>query len=157
MGHVGQSDDPRPARALSHTGAGGLNRRTMNMDKLSTTADGVPDNPLSEANSDYRLPWNLDLGVGVQPRTTCYELGMAWVMGWRSVGRMTARRGTAEFRRTPGEFVGVLMLEQGSQVLVQQGCTAEISAGATTLWDGTRPMEAFSDGRLVKRTMFVPR
>ncbi len=127
------------------------------MDEGPRSADRASDNPQSEANSDYRLPWNLDLGVGVSPQTTCHELGIAWVTGWRSVGRMTARRGAAELRRTPGEFVGVLMLEQGSQVLVQQGRTAEVRAGAAALWDGVRPLEAFSDGQLVKRTMFVPR
>jgi len=39
-----------------------FDRRTMDMDERTTT-DGVPDNPLSEPNSDYRLPLNLDLGV----------------------------------------------------------------------------------------------
>lgn len=127
------------------------------MDEQPKAADLVPDDPLLEANADYRLPWNLDLGVGVRPRTTSFEMGRSWVTGWRSVGRMAARRGAAELRRTPGEVVGVLMLEQGSQVLLQEGRTAEVKAGAVALWDGTRPMEAFSDGRLVKRTMFVPR
>jgi AraC family transcriptional regulator, positive regulator of tynA and feaB len=115
------------------------------------------DDDQSSTSSDYRLPWNLSLGPGVRPRTTSYELGAPWVTGWSSVGKMFARRGTAELRRTPGEFVGVLMVEQGSQVLVQRGRSADVRAGAAALWDGVRPLEAFSEGRLVKRTMFIPR
>jgi hypothetical protein len=79
-------------------------RRTVDTDERPT-ADHVLDNLLAESSSDYRLP-RLDLGFGVRPRTTCHGLGTAWVTEWRSVGRMTARRGTPELRRTPGEFVG---------------------------------------------------
>lgn len=109
------------------------------------TDDGADSAP-TEVNSDYRLPWNLDLRVGVRPQTTCKDLGVAWVTQWHSDGRMTARRGTAELRRTPGEFVGVLMLEQGVQVLAQHGRSAQVSAGSTVLWDGTLPMEPSATG-----------
>jgi AraC family transcriptional regulator, positive regulator of tynA and feaB len=129
----------------------------MDVDQGPTRGDGMEDDEQASASSDYRLPWNLELGPGVRPRTTSYELGEPWVTGWSSVGRMLARRGATELRSTPGEFVGVLMVEHGSQVLVQQGRSAHVRAGAAAMWDGVRPLEAFSEGRLVKRTMFIPR
>jgi AraC-like DNA-binding protein len=70
---------------------------------------------------------------------------------------MRGRRRAAELRSNPGEFVGVLMVHHGTEILVQQGMTAEVTAGTAALWDGVRPVDCATMGPLVKHTMFVPR
>jgi AraC-like DNA-binding protein len=70
---------------------------------------------------------------------------------------MRGRRRAAELRRNPGDFVGVLMVHHGTEILVQQGMTATVNAGTAALWDGVRPVDCATMGHLVKHTMFVPR
>ncbi len=114
------------------------------------------DDELFESISMSHLPWDLDLTAGTAPQAKRWDLGDSWAVGCR-IGPMLGRRRKAELRRTPGEYVAVLMVHRGTEVLVQEGRTAEVTAGRAALWDGVRPVECFTGGTLVKHTMFVPR
>lgn len=117
---------------------------------------GTTPDDLFESVSLSHLPWDLDLAGDLTPSVTSTDLGDSWVVGCR-IGRMLGRRRKPELRRTPGEYVAVLMVHRGTEVLVQHGRTAEVSAGTAALWDGVRPVECFTAKGLVKHTMFVPR
>lgn len=126
---------------------------------VRTDGDRVPgrvEEDLFEEISTSHLPWDLDLAAGVTPQARRWGLGDSWAVGCR-IGRMTGRRRKAQLRSTSGEYVAVLMVHSGTEVLVQEGRTAEITAGRAALWDGVRPVECFSAAGLVKHTMFVPR
>ena len=109
-----------------------------------------------EAIARSHLPWQLDLDAGFTPRTREATLGESRVVGCH-IGGMVGRRRRGELRRTPGEFVAVLMVNRGTEYISQHGRTAEVGAGAAALWDGVRPVECYTPGRLVKQTYFVPR
>lgn len=125
------------------------------MTTTSATAPAVPGGPVGTIHESH-LPWDLQLDGRVAPRTGRFALGDSWVVGCR-IGPMAGRRRSGELRRTPGEFVAVLLVERGTEVLVQQGRTAEVRAGGAALWDGVRPVECSTAGGLSKRTLFVPR
>ncbi|MET0915406.1 MAG: hypothetical protein ABWY81_04305, partial [Jiangellaceae bacterium] len=57
-----------------------------------------------------------------------------------------------ELRQTPGEYVALLMVHQGTEVLTQHGGSATVTAGTAALWDGVRPVDCFSAKTLVKST-----
>lgn len=122
----------------------------------TSSAPVCVDDDAFDAISASHLPWALDLGDDRAPVSTRWDLGDPWVVGCR-IGRMTGRRGRAELRSTPGEYVAVLLVHRGTEYLSQEGRTAEVTAGGAALWDGVRPVECFTASRLDKHTMFVPR
>ncbi|MFD9667643.1 helix-turn-helix domain-containing protein [Rhodococcus sp. NPDC059968] len=123
-----------------------------NPSATGTFVDDGPGNPFKTSH----LPWNLEFDPAVAPTTTRVDLGEPWVVGCR-VGRMSGRRRAPEIRDTPGEYVALLMVHHGTEILAQQGRSTEVPAGTAALWDGVRPVECFSAASLVKSTMFVPR
>ncbi|RZL74170.1 MAG: AraC family transcriptional regulator [Rhodococcus sp. (in: high G+C Gram-positive bacteria)] len=128
---------------------------TLSFDNPSATGTFVDDGPGDPFRTSH-LPWNLEFDPAAAPTTTRVDLGEPWVVGCR-VGRMSGHRRTTEIRNTPGEYVALLIVHHGTEILAQQGRTAEVRAGAAALWDGVRPVECFSAATLVKSTMFIPR
>jgi AraC-like DNA-binding protein len=117
---------------------------------------GAHDDELLDAIAASHLPWDLDLRESIVPRAESWSLADTWAVKCR-IGWMHGRRRAAELRRTPGEYVAVLMVHSGTELLVQDGRTAEVTAGTAALWDGVRPVECFTEGPLTKHTVFVPR
>ncbi|MBN9112274.1 MAG: helix-turn-helix transcriptional regulator [Pseudonocardia sp.] len=128
----------------------------MSIGTAGGAAPAYVDDDAFDAISASHLPWSLDLGDDRAPTSARWDLGDPWVVGCR-IGRMTGRRGRAELRDTPGEYVAVLLVHRGTEYLRQEGRTAEVTAGGAALWDGVRPVECFTASRLDKHTMFVPR
>ena len=114
------------------------------------------ENELFESFRASHLPWNLQFDPVVPPTHNRVDLGEPWVVGC-TVGWMSGRRRARELRDTPGEYVALLMVHQGTEVLTQRGGSATVTAGTAALWDGVRPVDCFSATTLVKSTMFVPR
>jgi hypothetical protein len=121
------------------------------MDRLSMNTVGESAELAFADITESHLPWALDLDPQFEPRSRRFSLGESWVVGCR-IGPMTGRRRSGELRRTAGEFVAVLLVERGTEVLVQQGRTAEVGAGAAARWDGVHASNvsqvgAWSSGR----------
>jgi len=123
-------------------------------DKRGSAA--MRDDELFESIAASHLPWHLDLGATLEPAAERWSLADTWAVNCR-IGRMYGQRRPAELRRTPGEFVALLMVHRGTEILVQNGRTTKVTPGTAALWDGVRPVECFTDGPLVKHTVFVPR
>ncbi|OOL31548.1 hypothetical protein GQ85_12945 [Rhodococcus rhodochrous] len=119
-----------------------------------TSAGSGDEAEMHESFCASHLPWNLRFDPTVAPTSTRVNLGQPWVVGC-SVGSMSGYRRAAELRRTPGEYIAVLMIRRGTETLTQRGRSAEVTAG-TALGDGVRPVECFSAGTLIKDTLFVP-
>ena len=114
------------------------------------------ENELFESFRASHLPWNLQFDPAVPPTHARVDLGEPWVVGC-TVGWMSGRRRARELSQTPGEYVALLMVHQGTEVLTQHGGSATVTAGTAALWDGVRPVDCFSAKTLVKSTMFIPR
>ncbi len=117
---------------------------------------GEAENELFESFRASHLPWNLQFDPVVPPTHNRVDLGEPWVVGC-TVGWMSGRRRARELRDSPGEYVALLMVDQGIAVFTQRGQSATVRAGTAVLWDGVRPADCFSAKKLVKRTMFIPR
>ena len=74
-----------------------------------------------------------------------------------TTGPCSGRRGRGELRRTDGEFLGVLLVLAGREHIELDGRQAILDAGEMLVWDSTRPVRFAVPGRLVKRTLLVPR
>jgi AraC family transcriptional activator of tynA and feaB len=70
---------------------------------------------------------------------------------------MSGRRGQREINRTDGDFAAVLLVRQGREVFSQGGRQATVGPGTAVMWDGVMPGECYSEGPLVKTTLFMPR
>jgi AraC-like DNA-binding protein len=116
----------------------------------------VVSNEMVAGFATSHLPWRLDVSrdAGLQHRTV--ELGDLWAVDCR-LGGMVGRRDLREIRRTQGEYLAVLLVRHGTEVFTQRGRRAEVGAGTAVVWDGVRPGECFSAGRLLKTTFFIPR
>ncbi len=117
---------------------------------------GEAENELFESFRASHLPWDLQFDPAVPPSHDRVDLGEPWFVGC-TVGWMSGRRRARELRDSPGEYVALLMVDQGIEVFTQRGQSATVRAGTAVLWDGVRPADCFSAKKLVKRTMFIPR
>ncbi|MGJ9403547.1 helix-turn-helix domain-containing protein [Arthrobacter sp. KK5.5] len=106
--------------------------------------------------STSHLPWRLNVRRDAVLEHKTVLLGGPWAVDCR-LGGMTGRRDSREIERTDGEYVAVLLVRQGRETFTQSGRAAEIAPGYAALWDGVRPSECFSNGTLVKTTLFLPR
>mgnify|MGYP001340842288 CR=1 FL=1 len=66
-------------------------------------------------------------------------------------------RRASEISRTDGEYIGALLVLQGSERIGHSSRDASLTAGELVLWDGVRPSEFAVGTRLHKRTLLVPR
>jgi AraC-like DNA-binding protein len=66
-------------------------------------------------------------------------------------------RGGRQLRRTAGEYVGVLVIVSGSEVVSQQDHQMTASPGTMLLWDSVRPAGFAARTALSKQTLLVPR
>lgn len=106
------------------------------------------------------LPWSLD-----RPRTSAPQLG-TWVRR-RLLGDLSlldarcapcsGRRRRRDLTSTDGEYVGVLMIHEGTEVVRQSDHEVVVNAGDIVAWDSVRPAQFAVLEPLRKQTLLVPR
>lgn len=120
-----------------------------------TTIPGVTDEMVSDFSTSH-LPWQLDVVRDAALKHRMAKLGGPWAVDCR-LGGMMGRRGQREISHTDGDYAAVLLVRHGREVFSQGGRQAVVGAGSAVIWDGVRPGECFSEGPLVKTTLFMPR
>lgn len=110
--------------------------------------------------SATHLPWTLDV-----PRDPAPAAG-TWVRR-RRLGDLSlidcraptcaGRRRRTDLLGTDGEYIGVLMITQGVEVLAQSGHQVVVRAGDIVAWDSVRPAQFAVLEPLRKHTLLVPR
>lgn len=66
-------------------------------------------------------------------------------------------RGDRQLRGTPGEYVGVLALVSGAEVVAQADRQVAAEPGTLLLWDSVRPAAFTARTALRKQTLLIPR
>src|SRR5690606_18872820 len=72
-------------------------------------------------------------------------------------GRCSGRRRPRDLTGTPGEYIGVLLVGQGTEVVAQSGHEVVVRAGDIVAWDSVRPARFAVLEPLRKQTLLVPR
>jgi AraC-like DNA-binding protein len=119
----------------------------------SPTADS---SGAADSIHESHLPWQLEFTAPVVPTTREVSFGRARTIACR-IGPLRGWRRSAELRRTPGDFVGLMLVRRGHEYVEQFGRTALVQPGCAVLWDGVRPMSCATTTGLVKQTLFFPR
>lgn len=120
-----------------------------------TSVPAVTDEMVSDFSTSH-LPWQLDVVRGAALKHRAAKLGGPWAVDCR-LGGMSGRRGTREISHTDGDYAAVLLVRHGREVFSQRGRQAVVGPGTAVMWDGVVPAECFSEGPLVKTTLFIPR
>lgn len=75
-----------------------------------------------------------------------------------------ATTGPAEFQRrrrevnlTSGEYVAVILVKDGEEILEQDGDQVVVGPGSVLAWDSVRPASCLVPERLSKQSLFIPR
>jgi AraC-like DNA-binding protein len=106
------------------------------------------------------LPWSLDTVRDPAPVTETWvrrrPLGDLSLIDCRA-GRCAGRRRDRDLAATDGEYIGVLLVRQGAEVLVQSGHDVVVRAGDIVAWDSLRPARFAVLEPLRKQTLLVPR
>ncbi|WP_457949807.1 helix-turn-helix domain-containing protein [Pseudarthrobacter sp. alpha12b] len=120
-----------------------------------TTMPLVNDEMVDEFSTSH-LPWQLDVVRDAALKHRAAEFGGLWAVDCR-LGGMSGRRGQREISHTDGDYAAVLLVRRGREVFSQGGRQAAVGAGSAVMWDGVLPGECFSEGPLLKTTLFMPR
>lgn len=122
----------------------------------SATTMPVVNDEMVDQFSTSHLPWQLDVVRDAALKHQAAKLGELWAVDCR-LGGMAGRRGQREISQTDGDYAAVLLVRNGQEVFSQSGRKAIVGPGTAVMWDGVIPGECFSDGALVKTTLFMPR
>lgn len=74
-----------------------------------------------------------------------------------TTGPCSGRRGRTELGSTDGEYLGLLVVLAGREHVDLDGVQATLAPGDALLWDSAHPVRFVVPGRLVKRTLLVPK
>ena len=129
--------------------------RMDNAMNFVTTTPPVTDEMVSDFSTSH-LPWQLDVVRDAELKHRAARLGGQWAVDCR-LGGMSGRRGPREISHTDGDYAAVLLVRHGREVFSQVGRQAVVGPGTAVMWDGVMPGECFSEGPLVKTTLFMPR
>lgn len=106
------------------------------------------------------LPWNLDRPhQGVPQQATWVRrrrLGDLSLLDCRCAP-CAGRRHRPELLGTDGEYVGLLLISRGAEVIEQSGHEVVVRAGDIVAWDSVRPARFAVLEPLRKQTLLVPR
>lgn len=100
------------------------------------------------------LPWQLTQVRN--PLIHSIRFGESWSIAC-SIGAMRGRRGKLQLAETPGEFIALLGVAKGSEIMTQNGYSAFVTPGTAVFWDSVRPVECENLPGLQKRTTFFRR
>jgi AraC family transcriptional activator of tynA and feaB len=114
-----------------------------------------------EVVSFTHLPWSIDLAPEDAP-----PLSGAWIRR-RALGDLdlidcvcgpcSGQRTPTDLRRSPGEYVGVLIIHEGKEILAQADRDTMLLPGDALAWDSVRPAQFAVLEPLHKQTLLVPR
>ncbi|MCA1845796.1 MAG: helix-turn-helix domain-containing protein [Actinobacteria bacterium] len=114
-----------------------------------------------ELVSTTHLPWSIDLAGDDVPSES-----REWIRR-RHLGDIdlidcvcgpcSGRRNPSDLRRSPGEYVGVLVLHEGKELLSQAERETVLSAGDVVAWDSVDEARFAVLEPLRKQTLLVPR
>ena len=114
-----------------------------------------------ELVSTTHLPWSIDLaGDDVPPESREWirrrHLGDIDLIDC-VCGPCSGRRNPSDLRRSPGEYVGVLVLHEGKELLSQAERETVLSAGDVVAWDSVAEARFAVLEPLRKQTLLIPR
>ncbi|HEY0948961.1 helix-turn-helix domain-containing protein [Nocardioides sp.] len=126
---------------------------------VARVAPGDRDEAWREIVSDTHLPWTLDRvrdsDVPVEGRILRRRLGDIQLMDtW--CGLCGGQRLRSDLRRTDGEYVGVLVVRAGREVLTQDDEQIAVGLGDVVAWHSARPIRFDVLEPLRKQTLLVP-
>jgi AraC-like DNA-binding protein len=126
---------------------------------VSELAPRDRDEAWRDVVSGTHLPWTLDVvrdpGDFVAGRIVRRRLGDIQLMD-ACCGRCGGRRLRSDLRRTDGEYVGVLVVRSGREVLTQDDDQIVVGPGDVVAWHSSRPIRFDVIDPLRKQTLLVP-
>jgi AraC-like DNA-binding protein len=111
--------------------------------------------------SSTHLPWSIDLAgddvpAGGQEWIRRHHLGDIDLIDC-VCGPCSGRRNPSDLRRSPGEYVGVLIIQEGKELVSQAERETVLSAGDVVAWDSVAEARFAVLEPLRKQTLLVPR
>ena len=112
--------------------------------------------------STTHLPWTVQID-GRRDEERPFE---AWVRRWWiddlalvdvDCAPTSGSRGRSQIAATDGEFVALLFIRAGHEVIRTNGDTVRLAPGDAVVWDSTRTARFDVPGRLSKRSLLIPR
>ena len=128
----------------------------------SWRADGPADDEMSDrwraVVSDTHLPWSTHVAPGpafaaAVRRWWIDDLALVDV----ECAATSGSRGRSQIAATDGEFVALLFIRAGHEVIRTNGDTVRLTPGDAVVWDSTRTARFEVPGRLSKRSLLIPR
>ncbi|HKQ41439.1 MAG TPA: helix-turn-helix domain-containing protein [Pseudonocardia sp.] len=128
----------------------------------SWRADGPADDEMSDrwraVVSDTHLPWSTHVAPGP---AFAASVRRWWIDDLALVdvecAPTSGSRGRSQIAATDGEFVALLFIRAGHEVIRTNGDTVRLAPGDAVVWDSTRTARFDVPGRLSKRSLLIPR
>ena len=128
----------------------------------SWQADGPADDEMSDrwraVVSDTHLPWSTHVAPGP---AFAASVRRWWIDDLALVdvecAPTSGSRGRSQIAATDGEFVALLFIRAGHEVIRTNGDTVRLAPGDAVVWDSTRTARFDVPGRLSKRSLLIPR
>ena len=128
----------------------------------SWRADGPADDEMSDrwraVVSDTHLPWSTHVAPGP---AFAASVRRWWIDDLALVdvecAATSGSRGRSQIAATDGEFVALLFIRAGHEVIRTNGDTVRLAPGDAVVWDSTRTARFDVPGRLSKRSLLIPR
>lgn len=108
--------------------------------------------------SDTHLPWSTHVAPGP---AFAASVRRWWIDDLALVdvecAATSGSRGRSQIAATDGEFVALLFIRAGHEVIRTNGDTVRLAPGDAVVWDSTRTARFDVPGRLSKRSLLIPR
>ena len=108
--------------------------------------------------SDTHLPWSTHVTPGP---AFAASVRRWWIDDLALVdvecAPTSGSRGRSQIAATDGEFVALLFIRAGHEVIRTNGDTVRLAPGDAVVWDSTRTARFDVPGRLSKRSLLIPR
>lgn len=108
--------------------------------------------------SDTHLPWSTHVAPGP---AFAASVRRWWIDDLALVdvecAPTSGSRGRSQIAATDGEFVALLFIRAGHEVIRTNGDTVRLAPGDAVVWDSTRTARFDVPGRLSKRSLLIPR
>ena len=134
-------------------------RSTTQTWRLAEADPGDRDERWREIVSSTHLPWTLDVDRHDRPADPCSvvrrRLGDLDVVETRC-GPCGGRRLRSDVRRTEGDYIGVLVVVAGREVVSDGDDQVVLGPGEAAMWRSDRPLRFDVLDPLHKRTLLIP-
>lgn len=126
---------------------------TWTLDRWSATER---DEAWRHLISRTHLPWTLDAAAEPAAASLTERTLDGLTLVDCACGPCSGHRGRPEITRTDGEYLGVLTVLDGYEVVEQDSRRIVLGAGRSLVWSSTRPARFTVPDHLRKRTLLVP-